>query len=145
MAQVRRQTRNPSPPPRQMPILPNPIRFYPQPPSSSTNIRRTQSLQVSHNQTTPQQSHPKSPQTEVFFNSMDDPLTNPLLNDTNKQLLITSSLVNHRRKSTNHHSSTPQANMINYEETVSDGFSLSIRSKTRSLDGRINGYSSISK
>lgn len=45
MAQVRRQARNPSPPPRQIPQLPGAIRFRP---PSSTNIRRSESFQVNN-------------------------------------------------------------------------------------------------
>ena len=45
MAQVRRQTRNPSPPPRQIPSLPGAIRFRP---PSSTNIRQSESFQVNN-------------------------------------------------------------------------------------------------
>ena len=43
MAQIRRQTRNPSPPPRQMPLLPDAIRFQPPP---VRQVQRSQSLQV---------------------------------------------------------------------------------------------------
>ena len=123
MAQVRRQTRNPSPPPRQMPLLPNPIRFYPRPPSSSANIRRTQSLQVSSNQTKQQpninHNSAKSPQTDMFSHSKDDPLTDLLTNSvstgtngTYKQSYITNSLLN---QPANHHPPAPQSRLMNHE------------------------------
>jgi hypothetical protein len=92
MAQVRRERRNPSPPSRQIPPLPDAIRFQ-QP--SSRNVRRTQSFQVNnlppytespirvtHQQQIINHSLPPA-QTSVFHNSINttyDPLTGLLIN-----------------------------------------------------------------
>jgi hypothetical protein len=99
MEQVRRQHRNPSPPPRQIPPLPNAIRFRP---PSSTNVRRTQTFQVNDRPPYPgspvRAIHPQQfvnhppprfaqtpPQTGVFYNSTNtkyDPLTGLILNSS---------------------------------------------------------------
>jgi hypothetical protein len=122
MAQVRRQTRNPSPPPRQIPPLPNAIRFRPPP---LTNVQRTQNSQVNdqppharspnrpvHQQQFVNHQHPPPPrtgQTGVFYHSNNtkyDSLTGLLINNnttTNnnynnenyEQSYVISSSVNH--------------------------------------------------
>jgi len=66
MAQVRRRARNPSPPPRPMPTLPNAIRY--QPPSVLSTVRRSQSLRSQSPRSAEQYVFPTSRQTEPFNN-----------------------------------------------------------------------------
>lgn len=137
MAEVRRSTRNPSPPPRQFPILPDPIRLHP--PPSSASIRRTKSLQLNNLSTSrtahyqqqqqppPHANRPLS-QTDIFSSSIDskydpltDLLTNPVQTNTHEQSYITSVLLNQpipRQISENVHTFPGQRKLINHEANV---------------------------
>jgi hypothetical protein len=96
MAQVRRHTRNPSPPPRQIPSLPDALRL---PPTLSRNTRRTHSFQTNNRPPYPgspiratyqqqfiDHSHPPLSQTHAFYNTKYDSLTGSFTNTstTNK-------------------------------------------------------------
>ena len=153
MAEVRRSTRNPSPPPRQFPVLPNPIRLHPPPPSSSATLRRTQSLQVNNPSTsrTAQYQHPPhlnrpASQTKIFptpidskYDPLTDLLTNPVTTNTHEQSYITSSLLN-QQTSENLYAFPAQGRLINHEASV-----ISSRMKWRSLfvDRRIWSHPTI--
>lgn len=80
MSQVRRHERNPSPPPRQIPLLPDAIRFQP-PPSRTT--RSTQSFQINNlppyagSSSRVAYRQPSSTRTGIYYNPLTGLSSNP--------------------------------------------------------------------